>query len=71
MFSNLLRQFQLAAVFQISGDTGRAKGMIADPRLDDARLRPSASADDAVSILLEEGIGAKADVTSIPGTESK
>lgn len=57
MVSNLLRHFQLAAVFQIGGDTSRAEGMIANPRFDAGRFR--APANDAVSVLLEEGIGCK------------
>jgi hypothetical protein len=51
---DLLRHFQLAAVLQIGRDTGRAEGMIANPRLDAGRFRPPA--DDAVGVLLEEGI---------------
>src|SRR5580704_3937494 len=53
--SNLLRDFQLAAVLQIGRDAGRAEGVIADPRFDAGRFR--APADDAVGVLLEEGIG--------------
>jgi hypothetical protein len=55
--SDLLRHFQLAAVLQIRRDASRTEGMIADPRFDAGRFR--APADDAVSILLEEGIGGK------------
>ena len=57
MVSDLLCYFQLAAVFQIRRDAGRAESMIANPRFDAGRFR--ASADDAVSILLEKGIGCK------------
>jgi len=55
MVSDLLRHFQLTAVLQIRRDAGRAESMIADARLDAGRFR--APADDAVSVLLEEGIG--------------
>jgi hypothetical protein len=55
--SDLLRHLQLTAVLQIGGDAGRAEGLIADARLDAGRFR--APADDAVRILLEEGIGCK------------
>ena len=46
MIGDLLRHFQLAAVFQIGGDTGRAEGMIANPRFDSGRFR--APADDTM-----------------------
>jgi hypothetical protein len=39
---------------EIASDAGRAEGMIADPRFDAGGFRPPA--DDAVSLLLEEGI---------------
>jgi hypothetical protein len=52
---DLLRHFELATVFQIGGDTSRSEAMIADPRFDPGRFRPQAN--DAVSVLLEEGIG--------------
>jgi hypothetical protein len=51
------RHFQLAAVLQIRRDTGRAESMITDARLDAGHFRPPA--DDAVGVLLEEGIGGK------------
>src|ERR1700758_1000388 len=54
---DLLRDFEFAAVLQILRDAGRAEGMIANLRFDAGRFRPSA--DDAVSVLLEEGIGRK------------
>jgi hypothetical protein len=57
MVSDLLRDFQLAAVLHIGGDTGRPESMITDARLDAGRFR--ATADDAVGVLLEEGIGCK------------
>ena len=57
MVSNLLRHFQLAAVLQIRRDPGGTESMIADARLDAGRCRPPA--DDAVGVLLEEGIGCK------------
>src|ERR1700757_3723277 len=57
MVSDLLRYFQLPAVLQIRRDAGRAESMIANPRFDAGRFR--ASADDAVGVLLEEGIGCK------------
>jgi len=55
MVSDLLRDFEFAAVLQIGCDAGRTEGMIANPRFDAGRFRPSA--DNAVSVLLEEGIG--------------
>ena len=57
MVSDLLRHFQLAAVLQMRRNAGRAKGMIANPRFDAGRFR--APADDAVGVLLGEGIGCK------------
>ena len=55
MVSDLLRHFELATVLQIRRDPGRAKGMIANPHFDAGRFR--APADDAVGVLLEQGIG--------------
>jgi hypothetical protein len=55
MVGDLLRHFQFAAVLQIRRDPGRSKGMIANPRFDAGCFRPPA--DDAVGVLLEEGIG--------------
>src|ERR1700751_5834362 len=55
MVSVLVRDFQLTAVLQIRRDPGRAEGMIANPRFDAGRFRPPA--DDAVGVMLEEGIG--------------
>ena len=55
MVGDLLRNFQLAAVFQIRRNAGRAEGMIADAGFDAGRF--CAAADDAVGVLLEEGIG--------------
>ena len=57
MVRDLLRHFQLAAVLQIGRDASRPEGMIANPRFDAGRFRPPA--DDAVGVLLEEGIGCK------------
>ena len=57
MVGDLLRHFQLAAVLQVRRDPDRAEGMIAYPRFDTGRFRPPA--DDAVGVLLEEGIGGK------------
>jgi len=34
MVGDLLRHVQLATVFQIGGNAGRAEGMIANPRFD-------------------------------------
>jgi len=67
MVGDLLRHFQLAAVLQIRRDAGRAEGMIADARLDAGRFR--APADDAVSVLLEEGICGKLAGLAAGGTE--
>jgi hypothetical protein len=57
MVGDLLRDFEFAAVLQIRRDAGRAESMIANPRFDAGRFR--ASPDDAVGVLLEEGIGGK------------
>ena len=65
--SDLLRHFQLTAVLQIRRDAGRAESMIANPRFDAGRFR--APADDAVRILLEEGIGGKLASLAAGGTE--
>ena len=55
MVGDLLCDFEFSAVLQIRRDAGRAEGMIADARFDAGRFR--APADDAVGVLLEEGIG--------------
>jgi hypothetical protein len=52
--SDLLRDLEFTAVLQIRCDAGRAESMIANPRFDAGRFR--APADDAVSVLLEEGL---------------
>jgi hypothetical protein len=57
MVGDLLRDLEFAAVLQIRRDAGRAECMIANPRFDAGRFRPPA--DDAVGVLLEEGIGCK------------
>jgi len=57
MVGDLLRDFELTAVLQIRRDAGRAESMIADARFDAGRFRTPA--DDAVRVLLEEGIGGK------------
>ena len=67
MVGDLLRHFQLTAVLQIRRDAGRAEGMIADARFDAGRFR--APADDAVGVLLEEGIGGKLAGLAAGGTE--
>src|SRR5260370_24449289 len=67
MVGDLLCHFQLAAVFQIRRDAGRAESMIADPRFDACRFR--APADDAVGVLLEEGIGCKLSGLAAGGAE--
>src|ERR1700738_3200602 len=54
MVSDLLRDFEFAAVLQIRRNPGRAESMIANPCFDASRFR--APADDAVGVLLEEGI---------------
>jgi hypothetical protein len=54
-------------VLQIGGDTGRPKSMIANPRCNAGRFR--APADDAVRILLEEGIGCKLPGLAAGGAE--
>src|SRR5258708_38801999 len=55
--SDLLRDFEFAAVLQICRNAGRAESMIANPRFDAGRF--GAPADDTVGVLLEEGIGCK------------
>jgi hypothetical protein len=57
MVGDLLSHFQLATVLQIRRNAGGAESMIANPRFDASRFR--APADDAVGVLLEEGIGGK------------
>ena len=57
MVSDLLRDFEFTAVLQVGGDAGRAEGMIANPGFDAGLF--CAPADDAVGVLLEEGIGSK------------
>ena len=61
VIGDLLRHFQLSAVLQIRRDAGRAKGMIANPRFDACGFR--APADDAMGVLLEDGIACKLAVT--------
>ena len=53
--SDLLRDLEFTAVLQIGRDAGRAESMIANPRFDAGRFRTPAN--DAVGVLLEEGIG--------------
>src|SRR5258708_40128715 len=67
MVGDLLRHFQLAAVLQIRRDTGRAEGMIANPRFDAGRFR--APADDTVGVLLVERIGGKLPGLATGGAE--
>ena len=67
MVHDLLRDFQLTAVLQIRRDVGRAEGMIADARLDAGRLR--APADDAMGVLLGEGIGCQLSALSAGAAE--
>ncbi len=67
MVGDLLRDFEFAAVLQIRCNTGRTEGMIADPRFDAGRFR--APADDAVGVLLEEGIGCKLPSLAAGGAE--
>jgi hypothetical protein len=67
MVGDLLRDFQLAAVLQIRRDPGRAEGMIANPSFDAGRFR--APADDAVGVLLEEGIGGQLATLAAGGAE--
>ena len=67
MVHDLLRDFQLTAVLQIRRDAGRAEGMIADARLDAGRLR--APADDAMGVLLGEGIGCQLSALSAGAAE--
>jgi hypothetical protein len=55
MVSDLLRDFEFTAVLQIRRDAGRAESMIANSRFDAGCFRTPA--DDAVGVLLEEGIG--------------
>ena len=57
MVGDLLRDFQLTAILQIRRDPGRPEGMIANSRFIAGGFRTPA--DDAVGVLLEEGIGGK------------
>jgi hypothetical protein len=54
---DLLRDFEFTAILQIRRDAGRAEGVVANPRFDAGRFR--APADDAVSVVLEEGSDCK------------
>src|SRR5258707_838559 len=65
--SALLRHFNLATILQIRRNAGRAEGMIANPRFDAGRFRPPA--DDAVGVLLEEGIGCQLASLAAGGAE--
>jgi hypothetical protein len=65
--SDLLSHFQFSAVLQIRRNAGRAEGMIADPRFNAGGL--GAPADDAVSVLLEEGVGGKLASLAAGGAE--
>jgi hypothetical protein len=67
--SDLLSNFEFAAILQIRRDPGRAEGMIANPRFDAGRFR--APADDAVGVLLEEGIGGQLAGLAAGATEEK
>jgi hypothetical protein len=67
MVGDLLRDFEFSAVLQIRPDAGRAEGMIANPRFDSGRFRPPA--DNAVGVLLEEGIGCKVTGLAAGGAE--
>jgi len=64
---DLLRDLEFTAVFQIRGDAGCTESMIANPRFDAGRFR--APADDAVGVLLEEGIGCELAGLAAGGTE--
>src|SRR6202011_3956663 len=57
MVGDLLRDFEFAAVLQIRRNAGRTESMIANPRFDAGCFR--APADDAMGVLLEEGVGCK------------
>src|SRR5258708_4375489 len=67
MIGDLLGHFEFAGVLQIRRNAGRAESMIANPRFDAGRFR--APADDAVGVLLEEGIGCKLASLAAGGTE--
>src|SRR5437870_1210921 len=69
MVGDLLRDFEFAAVLQIRRNAGRAKSMIANPRFDAGRFR--APANDAVGVLLEEGIGCKPTGLAAGGAEER
>jgi hypothetical protein len=51
MVGDMLRHFQFTAVLQVSGNPGRAEGMIANPCFDAGGF--GAPADDAMGVLLE------------------
>jgi len=67
MVGDLLRDFEFAAVLQIRRDAGRPESMIADARFDTGRF--CAPADDAVGVLLKEGIGCKLASLAAGGAE--
>src|SRR6201984_697797 len=63
----LTGRVQFTAVFQIRDDAGCTESMIADPRFDAGRFR--APADDAVRVLLEEGIACQLAGLAAGGSE--
>jgi hypothetical protein len=65
--SDLLGDFEFAAVFEIRRDPGGAEGMVANPRFDTGRFR--APADDAMGVLLEEGVACKLPGLAAGGAE--
>jgi hypothetical protein len=65
MVGDLLRHFQFAAVFQIGGDTGRAEGMIANPRFEAGRF------DIVVQTLIETTMTGNVVLLTAFGAESK
>jgi hypothetical protein len=54
MVGDMLRDFELAVVFQVGGDAGRAKGMVSDPGLDAGG--GSAALNHPVGVLLPHGV---------------
>jgi hypothetical protein len=66
---DLLRDLEFTAVLQIRRNAGRAESMIANPRFDAGRFCPPA--DDAVGVLLEEGIGCKLTGLAASGAEER
>ena len=68
MGSHLLRDFQPTAIFEVSGDARRAKGVAANLRFDSRRKRSPAN--HSPDIGLEQGITGKLAGSALGGRKS-